>query len=129
MAINIINNTPHEICIIDASDIRFDSAIRKWVTAEGTKPIRVIPASGSILNAKIVTKEGDSVGDIPCFEKSIEGCDPLPNDDCFHIVSALYASAAGKAGYNMSRILLVADPVMSEDGKKFVGCRGLAKPF
>ena len=126
---NIINNTPHSISIISTNDTKFDPTIRKWVAPEGTAPLKVITTSGIILNARIETKEGALVEGIPCFEKSIEGCDPLPDDGCVHIVSALYASAAAKAGYDMSRVLLVADPVMTPDGKSFVGCRGLAKPF
>ena len=124
----IINNTPHPINVIGTSDIHFDSAIRKYVAPMGTKPILVIPSSGA-LNARISTVDADPVDGIPCFDKCIDGCDPLPDDGAIHIVSALYASAAAKAGFDMNRILLVADPVMSEDGKTFIGCRGLAKPF
>jgi hypothetical protein len=124
----IINNTPHEINIIDTNDIRFETTIRKYVAPMGTKPILVIPSSGA-LNARISTVDADPVDGIPCFDKCIDGCDPLPDDGAIHIVSALYASAAAKAGFDMSRILLVADTVMSEDGKTFIGCRGLAKPF
>lgn len=126
----VINNTPHAINIIATDDTKFDSTIRKFVADEGTTPLMTIPTSGVTLNAKIETKETSPIeGGIPCFEKSIEGCDPLPDDGTIHIVSALYASAAIKAGYDVDRILLVADPVMTPDGKKFVGCRGLAKPF
>jgi len=128
----IINNLPHPVNIISKDNIRFDASIRKWVADEGTEPIRTLPPSGNVLNAKIDTFEVDPIedeDDIPCFEKSIEGCDPLPDDGCIHIVSALYASAAAKAGYDMSRIRLTADPVMTPDGKKFVGCRGLVKHF
>lgn len=124
----IINNTPHQINVIDPSDSHFDPAIRKYVAPAGTNPIITIPSSG-ILNARISTVDADPVDGIPCFDKCIDGCDPLPDDGAIHIVSALYASAAAKAGFDMSRIMLVADPVMSEDGKTFIGCRGLAKPF
>lgn len=124
----IINNTPHPIHVISADDIHFDASIRKYVAPTGTTPILTIPSSG-ILNARISTVDADPVDGIPVFEKKIEGCDPLPDDGNIHVVSALYASAAAKAGMDMKRIMLVADPVMSEDGKTFIGCRGLAKPF
>jgi hypothetical protein len=124
----IINNTPHPINIIDPKDIHFDANIRKYVAPSDTTPILTIPSSG-ILNARISTVGTDPVDSIPCFDKRIDGCDPLPDDGAIHIVSALYASAAAKAGFDMSRIMLVADPVMSTDGKTFIGCRGLAKAF
>lgn len=125
---SIINNTPHPINIINPKDIHFDATIRKYVAATDVKPIITIPSSG-ILNARISTVDTDPVDSIPCFDKCIDGCDPLPDDGAIHIVSALYASAAAKAGFDMNRIMLVADPVMSEDGKTFIGCRGLAKAF
>ena len=124
----MINNTPHPINVIDPKDIYFNADIRKYVAPAGTKPILTIPSSG-ILNARISTVDSDPIDGIPCFDKRIDGCDPLPDDGEIHIVSALYASAAAKAGMDMDRIMLVADPVMSEDGKTFIGCRGLAKVF
>lgn len=124
----LINNTPHVINIIDPKDIHFDSSIRKYVASADVKPIVVIPSSGT-LNAKISTVDTDPVDGVPCFDKCIAGCDPLPDDGNIHIVSALYASAAAKSGMDMSRIMLVADPVMTDDGKTFLGCRGLAKAF
>lgn len=124
----MINNTPHEINIIDPKDIHFDPTIRKYVASADTKPLVSIPSSG-ILNARISTVDLDPIDGIPVFDKKIDGCDPLPDDGEIHIVSALYASAAAKAGFDMNRIMLVADPVMSADGKTFIGCRGLAKAF
>ena len=124
----IVNNTPHPVNVIDPKDITFDPTIRKYVAAADTTPILTIPSSG-VLNANISTVDSDPIDGIPVFDKCIGGCDPLPDDDNVHIVSALYASAAAKAGFDMSRIMLVADPVMSTDGKTFIGCRGLAKPF
>lgn len=128
MATNIVNNTPHNINIIDPKDCHFDSTIRKWVADPDVIPVMTIPSSGP-LNARISTIDTDPIGNIPIFDKRIDGCDPLPDDDAVHVVSALYASAYLKGGGDPSRILLVADPVMSTDGKTFVGCRGLTKPF
>ena len=124
----IINNTPHPINVINPEDITFNPDIRKYTAPAGTEPAITIPSAG-ILNAKINTTSASPIEGIPCFDKEIVSCDPLPDDGNIHIVSALYASAAAKAGMDMSRIMLVADPVMSEDGKTFVGCRGLARPF
>ena len=129
MAINIVNNTPHVINVIAPADCRFDPRIRKWVADPGTVPVISIPTSGVVLNADIISVDIDPVGDIPMFAKGIRGCDDLPNDGCVHVVSALFASAFLKKGGDPSRILLVADPVMSPDGKSFIGCRGLTKPF
>lgn len=124
----IINNTPHSVNVIDPKDIHFDANIRKYVAPSDTTPILTIPSSG-VLNAKIDTVDDDPLDGVPIFAKVINGCDPIPDDGNIHIVSALYASAAAKAGYDLTRLLLVADPVMSTDGKTFIGCRGLAKPF
>lgn len=57
--------------------------------------------------------------------------DPLPElgPDDYVVVSALYASAVRATGGDTSRLLLVADPVMTPDGKTFLGCRGLAPVF
>jgi hypothetical protein len=126
--INIINNTPHAINVIDPDDCRFDTTIRKWVADPNVTPVVTIPSSGP-LNADIITVDVDPVDKIPMFAKAIRGCDPLPNDGAIHIVSALFASAFIKGGGNPNRILLEADPVMSPDGKTFLGYRGLTKPF
>lgn len=128
MASVIINNTPHDVNIIAPVDCRFDSSIRKWVADPGVIPVVSIPSAG-VLNADIITVDTNPIGNIPTFAKAIRGCDPLPNDGCIHIVSALFASAFLKGGGDPSRIMLVADPVMSPDGKSFIGCRGLTKPF
>lgn len=125
----IVNNTPHEINIIRPEDVKFDSNIRKFVvTSSEVTPLISIPSTG-VLNAKINTVETNAIDDIPVFDKSIEGCDPIPDDGNLHVVSALYMAAARAAGLDISRLLLVADPVMSPNGKSFVGCRGLAKAF
>ena len=124
----IINMTPHPVNIITNST--FDASIRKWVAPSDTAPTVTIPSTG-VLNAKIATIDADPIGDIPIFTKSITGCDPLPDlgDGDFVIVSALFATAFRAMGGDCSRILLVADPVMTPDGKTFLGCRGLTPVF
>lgn len=124
----LINNTPHAINIISPDDYHFDPNIRKYVADPTTTPIITIPSSG-ILNAKINTSDAAPIDGVPCFDKDILSCDPLPDDGNIHIVSALYASAARKSGIDMGRIMLVADPVVTPDGKTFLGCRGLTAPF
>ena len=126
----IINMTPHPVNIISPDDITFDPVIRKWVAPTGTTPVTTIPSSG-VLNAKIDTIPGDPIDGVPTFVKSITGCDPLPDlgDGDFVIVSALFATAFRAMGGDCTRILLVADPVMTPDGKTFLGCRGLTPVF
>lgn len=126
----IINMTPHAVNIISPDDTTFDPTIRKWTAPAGTTPIATIPTSG-VLNAKIDTVSGDPIDGVPTFTKKIVGCDPLPDigDDDIVIVSALFASAFRAMGGDITKIRLVADPVMTPDGKTFVGCRGIADPF
>jgi len=78
-----------------------------------------------MLSAEIVTEEMFYIDAIPTYEKNIIGCDPLPEGYDFYIVSALYATAHGQT--EAGNIYVVADPVMSDDGATFRGCRGLAK--
>lgn len=124
----IFNFTPHAINII--TNPTFDPAIRKWTAPVGTAPDFFIPSSG-ILNAKIDTIPGPIIDGVPTFVKKITGHDPLPDigPDDFIVVSALFASAIRAAGVDTSKVLLVADPVMSPDGKTFLGARGLAPIF
>lgn len=126
---NILNFTPHEICII--KNASFNSTIRKWTAPDGTEPSMVIKSSG-VLSANINTITNGDIAGIPLFTKNIEGCNEIPDwvkDDDYVIVSALYASAYRATHDDCSKLLLVADPVMSEDGKTFLGCRGLTPIF
>lgn len=125
----IRNFTPHPVNIINNSE--FSPEIRKYVAPEGTTPSVTIPSEG-MLNAKIDTIPGPEIDDgIPTFVKNIVGCDPLPElgPDDHIVVSALYASAVRATGGDTSKLLLVADPVMTPDGKTFLGCRGLTPVF
>lgn len=80
-----------------------------------------IPSTG-MLNATVSTAEAGMIAGIPCYHKQVKGCDPLPAGFDVYIVSAMYASALGNTS---GRIYTVADPVMSDDGKTFHGCRGI----
>ena len=124
----IYNFTPHPVNIIEGAT--FSANIRKYTAPDGTTPTMTIPSSG-VLNAKIDTIEDGNIDGAPIFRKTIVGCDELPElkDGDYVIVSALYASAYRATHEDRSKLLLVADPVMSEDGKTFLGCRGLAPLF
>lgn len=121
---SIFVGVPHDITIIAGAE--FAPAIRKYVGGEVVKTL----ASNGVLNAKIETKWVSTEEGIPTFEKEVTGCDPYPEGYDIVIVSALYASAYRKLyGDVPASMRLVADPVMSDDGKTFRGCRGLAMPF
>ena len=116
---------PHNINIVTGSE--FSPAIRKYIGGEVTMTLH----SDGVLNAKIETElvEGDTKA-IPEYAKRVRGCDPYPEGYDIVVVSALYASAFRQVhGYVPSSMRLVADPVMSDDGKTFRGCRGLTLPF
>jgi len=119
----IFNGTPHPINIVEGAT--FNPQIRKWV---GGQVVRVIPSNG-MLNAKMSVVDLPSTDGIPTFGKSFEGVDALPDGFDIFIVSALFSSAMQKMGADMSKIFTIGDPVMSEDGNTFVGCRGICPAF
>ena len=114
----IYNGTPHSINVVEGAT--FDGAIRKWT---GGHVVLSIPSDG-MLNAVIKTADGPTLeGGIPTFRKQVVGCDPLPEGYDVYVVSLMYASAHGQTQHG--NLYTVADPVMSDDGRTFVGCRGL----
>lgn len=120
----VFNGTPHAINVVENSV--FNPTIRKYT---GGNVVKSIPSNG-MLNAKMDTITAGTVdNDVPVFIKSFKGVDPLPEGYDIYIVSALYASAAQKDGADMSKIFTVADPVYSEDGNSFIGCRGICPAF
>ena len=125
MKMKIYVGVPHEIAIVAGAE--FAPAIRKYIGGEVIKTL----SSDGVLNAKIETQLSCSTEDgIPVFEKAVVGCDPYPEGYDVVVVSALYASAYRKLHGNVpASMRLVADPVMSDDGKTFRGCRGLAMTF
>lgn len=120
---NIFNGTPHAINVVESSV--FNPAIRKYT---GGTVVLSIPSNG-MLNAKINAVDLPAIDGIPCFGKSFTGVDPLPEGFDIYIVSALYASAAARNGVDMSKVYTVADPVYTEDGNSFLGCRGICPAF
>ena len=119
----IFNGTPHAINVVEGST--FNASIRKYV---GGNVVLSIPSNG-MLNAKINAVDLPAIDGIPCFDKSFTGVDPLPEGFDIYIVSALYASAAARNNVNMSKVYTVADPVYTEDGNSFLGCRGICPAF
>ena len=118
----IYNGTPHAINIVEGSV--FNASIRKYT---GGTVVLSIPSNG-MLNARIDTQDLHPVNDIPVFGKTFTGVDPLPEGFDIYIVSALYSSAAQKSGI-LGNIYTVADPVYTEDGNSFIGCRGICLAF
>ena len=119
---NIFNGTPHAINVVRGSV--YNPATRKYT---GGEVVLSLPSDGA-LNATIPTIELGPLGDIPIFSKRIEAFDPIPSGFDIVIVSALYAAAVeGEPGSEC--IYTVADPVISEDGNTFIGCRGICKPM
>lgn len=121
--LKIFNGTPHAINIVEGAV--FNPSTRKYT---GGVIVETIPSNG-MLNAKIETIDLPKIGNIPIYGKKISGCDPLPEGYDMYIVSALYSSAIQKSGADISKVYTVSDPVMSEDGNTFIGCRGLAPLF
>lgn len=123
-----MNCTPHPLNIVNAENVIFKAALRKYVSEE-PEILRTIPKSGMVLSAGIETVPGNPVDGIPVFTKKIASCDPIPDEVDIVIVSALYVSAARAMGYDTSRLYTVADPVYSPDGKTIVGCLGICPAF
>jgi hypothetical protein len=120
---NIYNGTPHAINVVDGAV--FNSTIRKYT---GGSVVLSIPSNG-MLNANVTTVDLPAVGGIPVFGKAFTGVDTLPDGYTIYIVSAMYASAAARNGIDMSNVYTVADPVYTDDGNSFLGCRGICPAF
>lgn len=91
----------------------------------GGEIIKVIPPSG-MLRARIDTVQTDELDGIPVFKSHVVGCDPLPEGDWdVFIVSVLYAKAYTMLYGPDTRLYIISQPVMSEDGSTFVGCCGI----
>lgn len=120
----ISNFTPHELNFYGTNDVSFDPKIRKYCLRVEASPIRSIQSSG-MLSAKISSMPEKEINQIPVIVKKVTGCDPMPDGEGIIIVSALYAMAAQKMGFDMARIYTIADPVFTPDGKTVLGCLGI----
>lgn len=121
--LKIFNGTPHAINVVE--NATFNSSIRKYT---GGTVVLSIPSNG-MLSAKVSTVDLPSVEEIPCFGKAFSGVDVLPEGYDIYIVSAMYAAAAKAANIDCTKVYTVADPVYSEDGNSFIGCRGICPAF
>ena len=120
----IFNGTPHSINIV--KDAVFNPDIRKYIG--GTVVLSI--SSNGMLNANVKTVDLYPISnDIPVFGKLFIGVDSLPDGYDVYIVSAMYASAAKADGIDMKNVFTVADPVYTDDGNSFVGCRGLCPVY
>ncbi len=119
----IFNGTAHNIHIVRGAT--FNQQLPTYTLGNG-KVTRVITSS-DMLNAKITTTNTGNIDDIPQFQKRTEGYSPLLEGYDVYIVSLLYVQAY--TGKDKEKLFTVADPVMSNDGKTFIGCRGLTKAF
>lgn len=119
----IFNGTPHAINVVEGA--LYNKDIRKYT---GGTVVRSIPSNG-MLNARLSTSDAPSIDGIPVFDKQFYGVDQLPDGYDIYIVSAMYASAAVRNGINMSKVYTVADPVYTDDGNSFLGCRGICPAF
>lgn len=120
----VFNGTPHAINVVMNST--FNPTIRKYT---GGDVVYSIPSNG-MLNAKVETVSWGIFDDnLPVYGKKFTGVDILPDGYDVYIVSAMYASAAQRAGMDMSKIYTVADPVYTDDGNSFIGCRGICPAF
>lgn len=120
----LFNGTPHAINVVMNSV--FNPVIRKYT---GGEVVHSIPSNG-MLNAKVETVGWGMYDDnLPIYGKKFTGIDPLPDGYDVYIVSAMYASAAKNAGMDMTKIYTVADPVYTDDGNSFIGCRGICPAF
>lgn len=135
MAINYLNCTPHDINIYSKEDTVFDPDVRKLIIKDGAQPIRVIPASGKLLNCQKETGSlphwvADNYPD-PFLVGAIEftGADYCPNEpNTLYIVSALYRAAIVQLTEGiLPRLAVVVDMVYSDSkDPKPIGCLGLA---
>jgi hypothetical protein len=122
----IFNGTPHPINIVNAA--LYDKNIRKYIAPSNAEVVMSIPSDG-VLSAQVDTVPGSPVNGIPVYEKSISGCDPLPEGYDIYIVSQLYVSAARACGMDTSKLYTVADPVYTPDGRTILGSRGICPAF
>lgn len=121
--VKIFNGTPHAINVVEGAT--FQASIRKYTS--GTIVLS-LPSNG-MLNAKITAVDLPAIDSVPVFGKTFSGVDALPDGFDIYIVSAMYASAAKAAGVDCTKLYTVADPVYTDDGNSFLGCRGICPAF
>jgi hypothetical protein len=137
---DIINATPHAISVYSADAAEFRSDLRKHILRDGAEPLRVIPPSGVLLNAKMATEPGGPVEGLPTFRSTAAAVDVAPSTGWL-IVSRMYAAAVAAVAAEhgdeiaaacqaVGRMLVVHNPVyrLGEDGSTTpVGCLGFER--
>lgn len=124
----LINITPHDIIIYDASDLAFTP--RGYVLPEGASvvPTHIIPASGTVARAEQHTDFAGVLSgtDIPLvrtrYGKPVNL--PEPMHGTYYIVSVLTIQSARAHGRTTNDLLTVADTVRDSSGR-VVGCCAL----
>lgn len=127
----IWNQTPHVINIIRKDCVVFNAEIRKNVALPDYEVATSLPTDG-VLSAKLKSTLTEDILGVPCYEKQVIGCDPLPDeveDGDIVVVSALYATAYRKVYGDTNQLFTVADPVYSEDGRTVLGSLGICPAF
>lgn len=123
--VRVYNGTAHDIHIVSGAEL--DSTDRKW---KGGKVFKTIPKSEQMLNvifAGATPVPTHIIGVMPIFETKIKAIDPLPEGYDVYIVSAMYGTAYREKYPEEKRLYGAYAPVMSSDGKTFVGCLGLQR--
>lgn len=127
----IWNMTPHAINIIRKDHVEFKAEIRKNVALPDYEVATSLPTDG-VLSAKLESTPTEDILGIPCYEKQVVGCDPLPDeveDGDIVVVSALYATAYKRTYGDTDQLFTIADPVYSNDGKTVLGSLGICPAF
>ena len=121
--IKLINLTPHEINLVDANSVQFDSVAKCYRIEEGKSV--AIPSSGvarcTTHQQKIFEENG-----IEFLETSygeIQGL-PEPEDNTIYIVSAIVALAGRRLGRD--DLAIATNMVKSDDGRTIIGCTALS---
>jgi hypothetical protein len=122
----IKNMTPHVINIYDVNSVTYDTANRKYFINDGAQPVMVIPASGTLLNAKNVQVDKTPIDGFPVKAVQWTVDNFTPEAGVYYIVSALFKSAY--TGPNKDQLLTVGDPVYADkNNPRPVGCLFLAQ--
>lgn len=119
---NVLNCTPHQICLYNENDI-INKGERYLHVAEGTQPEMVIEPSGTVATAQM------ELGGTKWSRKRIwKDVNDLPNGYDIYVVSAQYALAAKDLGRDISKLRTIVGAIKDlNDDRKTIGCYDLAE--
>lgn len=125
----IMNCTPHQICIYAADGVSYDPTTRKHYLTANSQLIDVIAPSGNLLNVRYKEEFVGDINGIPVKAKRVADIDPIPPHAEAVVVSNQYASAALQLNIDrLDRLYTIGDPVYeSKDNPRPVGCLCLIK--